>query len=89
MKYEFLDWTEACIKMAPNSNKTLSTETEEKIRFLDFVIGMLSSASGKDLKSFEDFLAQKLSSEAVKKLVKFNLKHDKTGNSSDKFDFRI
>ena len=71
LKEDFKIWHSACRKMAPISanSSVIESEFNRKLQLLDSLAAMIASASAKGGKNLEDLLSEKLSSEAVSRLV--------------------
>ncbi len=77
MKEEFLNWHRACLLMITDVSVTKSNVSEiesnkilkEKLGFLNLVTEMLRTSNPETVSSLEDILSEKLSSEAVHRLV--------------------
>lgn len=71
LKEEFTIWHQACRNLAPESanSSTIKAEFNRKLKLLDSLTSMISSARNKGGKNIEDLLSEKLSSEAVSRLV--------------------
>ena len=71
LKEDFIIWHDACRQIAPGSlsRSALDADFNRKLQMLDYLTRLISSANSVGGTNVEDLLSEKLSSEAVSRLV--------------------